>query len=76
MITGMPLSTNFSFNPLKYSSCSAYRLAYDSKLLSDVLAVFLRVVRGWYCRQAKAAGYKDVHTGSVTFCQRFGKDCT
>jgi hypothetical protein len=49
-----------------------YRLAYDSKLLSDVLAVFLRVVRGWYCRQAKAAGYKDVHTGSVTFCQRFG----
>jgi len=35
-----------------------YRLAYDSKLLSDVLAVFLRVVWGWYCRQAKAAGYK------------------
>jgi hypothetical protein len=53
-----------------------YRLAYDGKLLSDVLAVFLRVVRGWYCRQAKAAGYKDVRAGSVTFCQRFGKDCT
>ena len=25
-----------------------YRLAYDKKLTSDVLAVFLRVVRGWY----------------------------
>ncbi len=46
--------------------------ALDGKLLSDVLAVFLRVVRGWYCRQAKAAGYKDVRVGSVTFCQRFG----
>ena len=46
--------------------------AYDGKLLSDVLAVFLRVVRGWYYREAKAAGYKDVRTGSVTFCQRFG----
>ncbi|MCP4600300.1 MAG: hypothetical protein GY847_07170 [Proteobacteria bacterium] len=33
-----------------------YRLAYDGKLLSDVLAVFLRVVRGWYYRKAKEAG--------------------
>jgi hypothetical protein len=49
-----------------------YRLAYDGKLLSDVLSVFLRVVRGWYYRQAKAAGYKDVRCGSVTFAQRFG----
>ena len=49
-----------------------YRLAYDGKLLSDVLAVFLRVVRGWYYKQAKAAGYKDVRSGSVCFCQRFG----
>ena len=49
-----------------------YRLAYDGKLLSDVLAVFLRVVRGWYYRQAKAAGYKVVRCGSVTFAQRFG----
>ncbi len=46
--------------------------ALDGKLLSDVLAVFLRIVRGWYCRQAKAAGYKDVRVDSVTFCQRFG----
>jgi putative transposase/transposase-like zinc-binding protein len=49
-----------------------YRLAYDGRLLSDVLAVFLRVVRGWYYKQAKAAGYKDVRCGSVTFAQRFG----
>ena len=49
-----------------------YRLAYDGKLLSDVSAVFLRVVRGWYYKQAKAAGHKDVRCGSVTFAQRFG----
>jgi len=49
-----------------------YRLAYDSKLLSDVLAVFLRVVRGWYQRQAKVEGYRDTRFGSVTFAQRFG----
>ncbi|MCP4603721.1 MAG: transposase [Proteobacteria bacterium] len=47
-----------------------YRLAYDGKLLSDVLAVFLRVVRGWYYRQAKAAG--NIRCGAVTFAQRFG----
>jgi hypothetical protein len=49
-----------------------YRLAHDGKLLSDVLAVFLRVVRGWYQRQAKGSGYRDTRFGSVTFAQRFG----
>jgi len=49
-----------------------YRLAYDGKLLSDVLTVFLRVVRGWYYKQAKGAGYKEVRSGSVCFNQRFG----
>lgn len=49
-----------------------YRLAYDGKLLSDVLAVFLRAVRGWYYKKAKEAGYKDVRCGSVTHAQRFG----
>jgi hypothetical protein len=49
-----------------------YRLAYDGRLLSDVLAVFLRAVRGWYYEQAKAAGYDDPRCGSVTFAQRFG----
>jgi len=49
-----------------------YRLAYDGRLLSDVLAVFLRVVRAWYRSQAQAAGYGNARCGSVTFAQRFG----
>jgi hypothetical protein len=49
-----------------------YRLAYDSRLLSDVLAVFLRVVRGWYREKGKEAGIKESKGGSVTFAQRFG----
>jgi hypothetical protein len=49
-----------------------YRLAYDGKLLTDVLGVFLRVVRGWYYAQAKAAGCGKPRCGSVTFAQRFG----
>jgi hypothetical protein len=49
-----------------------YRLAYDGKLLSAVLTVFLRAVRGWYYKKAKEAGYKDVRCGSVTHAQRFG----
>ena len=31
-----------------------YRLAYDGKLISGILAVFLRVVKAWYVRQARA----------------------
>lgn len=49
-----------------------YRLAYDGKLLSEVLAVFLRVVRGWYYGRAKAMGCDTPRGGSVTFAQRFG----
>jgi Putative transposase/Transposase zinc-binding domain len=49
-----------------------YRLAYDGKLLSDVLSVFLRVVRGWYRKQGRGAGIKECVGGSVTFSQRFG----
>jgi hypothetical protein len=30
-----------------------YRLAYDGKLLSAVLSVFLRAVRGWYRKKGK-----------------------
>ena len=48
-----------------------YRLAYDGKLLSDVLAVFLRVVRGCYQMRARAEVYSDGRFGSVTFAQRF-----
>jgi hypothetical protein len=49
-----------------------YRLAYDSRLLSDVLAVFLRVVQGWYRKRGKEVGIKERKGGSVTFAQRFG----
>ena len=49
-----------------------YRLAWDGDLVSAVLAVFLRVVQGWYRRQAKAAGHAGGRCGSVTFVQRFG----
>ncbi len=49
-----------------------YRLAWDGDLMSVVLAVFLRVVYGWYRRQARDEGHEGVRCGSVTFVQRFG----
>ena len=49
-----------------------YRLAYDGEWVSAVLAVFLRVVGGWYRRQAQAMGHDRARWGSVTFVQRFG----
>ena len=49
-----------------------YRLAYDKKLISEVLAVFLRTVQAWYKRVAKKQGFSDVQGGSVSFIQRFG----
>ncbi len=49
-----------------------YRLAYDTKLLSSVLRVFLRVVHGWYRKRGKELGITDCQGGSVTFAQRFG----
>ena len=49
-----------------------YRLAWDGDLVSAVLAVFLRVVYGFYQRQASVEGYMGGRCGSVTFVQRFG----
>jgi len=49
-----------------------YRLAWDGKLIAAVLAVFLRVVYGWYRRQARQQGHTDPRCGPVTFVQRFG----
>ena len=49
-----------------------YRLAYDGSLLSDVLGVFLRVVRRWYQERGRELGLADCRRGSVTFAQRFG----
>jgi hypothetical protein len=49
-----------------------YRLAYDGKLLSEVLRVFQRVMRGWYRKRGREVGIRDGLGGSVTFAQRFG----
>ena len=49
-----------------------YRLAYDKKLLSEVLAVFLRVIGGWYKKTASSLGFQKAQWGSVSFLQRFG----
>ncbi len=49
-----------------------YRVAWDGKLISALLAVFLRTVNAWYRRQARAQGYTGARCGSVTFVQRFG----
>jgi hypothetical protein len=37
-----------------------YRLSYDKRLISDVLAVFLRAVQGWYRNKAKALGFGNL----------------
>jgi hypothetical protein len=50
-----------------------YRVAYDHKLCSAVLAVFLRAVFGALQRRAKEElGVVGGRSGSVTFVQRFG----
>jgi len=49
-----------------------YRMSYDKRLISDVLALFLRVIQSWYRRKAKALGYGNVQGGSVSFIQKFG----
>jgi hypothetical protein len=49
-----------------------YRLAHDGDLLSDVLGVFLRVVRRWYRERGRELGLAECRGGSVTFAQRFG----
>ena len=48
------------------------RMSYDKRLISDMLAVFLRVVHGWYKRKAKELGVANVQGGSVSFLQKFG----
>lgn len=49
-----------------------YRLAWDGVLLSGVLAVFLRVVLGWYCAQAQQRGHPGGRGGAVSVLQRYG----
>jgi len=47
-----------------------YRLAYDARLVQDVLRVFLRTIAASLRRRARASG--KAQWGAVTFVQRFG----
>jgi hypothetical protein len=49
-----------------------YRLAYDAKLCSAVLGVYLRALFGWLRRRARRTGVRDGQPGAVTLVQRFG----
>ena len=50
-----------------------YRLAYDARLLTDVLRIFVSVVFGSARRRAGfAASDRTIRCGSATFVQRFG----
>jgi hypothetical protein len=44
-------------------------MSYDKQLISNVLAVFLRVVQGWYRRKAEELGFANLQGGSVSFLQ-------
>jgi Putative transposase len=49
-----------------------YVLAWDHALCRAVLAVYVRALRGYYCRRARRAGIRDAETGAITAIQRFG----
>jgi hypothetical protein len=49
-----------------------HRIAWDHKLCRAVLGVYMRALRGFYRKRAKALGYRDGRTGTVTVIQRFG----
>jgi hypothetical protein len=49
-----------------------YRLAYDSKMATAVLQVFIRALFGFYRRLARDYGIDQTQCGAVTFVQRFG----
>jgi hypothetical protein len=50
-----------------------YRLAYDARLTSDVLNVFIRALFGELRRRAGLLlGLRSSQCGAVTFIQRFG----
>jgi hypothetical protein len=49
-----------------------YLLAWNHELCREVLAVYVRALRGFYRRRARRAGIRDAETGAVTAIQRFG----
>jgi len=50
-----------------------YRMAYDSRLMSDILNIFVRAVLGNLRRRGRELlGLRSSQGGAVTFVQRFG----
>lgn len=49
-----------------------FKMAFDSKLTSRVLDLFIKRVTVWYKRKARRKGLKSPQTGAITFIQRFG----
>jgi Putative transposase/Transposase zinc-binding domain len=49
-----------------------FKLAYQPKLVTRVLQLFLRAIFAWQRRQARRLGIPDGRPGAVTFVQRFG----
>ena len=50
-----------------------YRLAYDARMVTDVLGIFTRIVFGSLIRRARRFGpMPNAQCGAVTFIQRFG----
>ena len=50
-----------------------YRLAYDARMVTDVLGIFTRTVFGSLIRRANRFGPRpNAQCGAVTFIQRFG----
>ena len=48
-----------------------YALAYNPKLVTGVLSVFVRIVSNWIVKRARRCGVEG-KTGAITFVQRFG----
>jgi hypothetical protein len=49
-----------------------FKLAYQPKLVTQVLQMFLRVIFAWQRRCARHRGFRDGCPGAVTVVQRFG----
>ncbi len=49
-----------------------YLLAWKHELCREVLAVYVRALRGFYRRGARRAGFTAAETGAVSAIQRFG----
>ncbi len=67
----LPLATYRQWT-LSYPFALRFRLLRDGALFSRCLTLALKTIFSWQRRKAKTAGLTQVHSGSVTFAQRFG----